>query len=219
MDKLRIKPRKQLEMDAYREKMQKVDIATIGHYTEFGFMDPRISRAIKGAGRFFGPAVTVRVPAQESKAVHVAVSMAQAGDVLVIDRCGDRSHAAVGEMVALCAKTRNLAGIVIDGPLTDVEEIEEIGIPVFSTGVSALTTKFVADNGEINYDISCGGVPVHAGDMIMADENGVLVLREFEIKDLLDEAIQDQMEESEDKTEVLAGKTLQELYVPEYPVK
>lgn len=219
MNRLRIKPRKEVDMRAYREKMEQVDIATIGHYTEFGFMDPQIHKVVKGTNRFFGPAITVRVPAQESKAVHVAVSMAQEGDVLVVDRCGDESHAAVGEMVALCAKTRKLAGIVIDGPLTDIEAITDIGIPVFATGVSALTTKFVADNGEINYAISCGGVPVHAGDIIIAEENGVLVLRDFEIENLLDEAIRDQMEEAEDKCAVIAGKTLQELYVPEYPVE
>lgn len=219
MDKLRIRPRKEVDMEAYREKLERVDLAAIGHYTEFGFMDPKIHKVIKGANRFFGPAVTVRVPAQESKAVHLAVSMAREGDVLVIDRCGDESHAAVGEMVALCAKTRKLAGIVIDGPLTDMKAITDMGLPVFATGVSALTTKFIADNGEINYDISCGGVPVHAGDIIMADENGVLVLRDFEIGDLLNAAIQDQMEEAEDKREVIAGKTLQELYVPEYPAE
>lgn len=219
MDRLRIRPRKEVDVQAYREKLERVDIATIGHYTEFGFMNPQIHKVIKGANHFFGPAVTVRVPAQESKAVHVAVSMAQEGDVLVIDRCGDESHAAVGEMVALCAKTRKLAGIVIDGPLTDVKAITDMGLAVFATGVSALTTKFIADNGEINYDISCGGVPVHAGDIIMANENGVLVLRDFEIEDLLDKALRDQMEEAEDKHAVAAGKTLQELYVPEYPAE
>ncbi len=83
-------------------------------------------------------------------------------------------------MIALCANTRKVSAIIIDGPMTDFEEIKDIGNPVFARGTSALTTKFIHDCGEINYDISCGGVTVHPGDMIMADKNGILVLRDFE---------------------------------------
>ncbi|MCB6993844.1 RraA family protein [bacterium 210820-DFI.6.37] len=218
MDKIRINPRKDINVKAIREKLQAADIAAIGHYTEFGFMDPRIRCVFPDTEKIFGPAVTVRIPSQESKALHIAVSMAQEGDVIVIDRCGDANHACVGEMIALCSHARKLAGIVVDGPITDYEEIADIGIPVFATGVSALTTKFIEDCGEINYSISCGGVPVEPGDMIMADKNGVLVLREFELKELLDTALGDQEAESREKEEVLRGKTLQQLYVPEYPV-
>lgn len=218
MDKLRINPRKDIDLETIREKLEKADIAAIGHYTEFGFMNPRIRCMFEKQGKIFGPAVTVRIPSQESKALHVAVSMAQEGDIIVIDRCGDVSHACVGEMIALCSKTRKLAGIVVDGPMTDYKEILDIGIPIFATGVSALTTKFIVDCGEINYDISCGGIPVHPGDMVMADINGVLVLRDFELENLLDKALKDQDAEYGEKKEVLEGKTLQQLYVPEYPV-
>ena len=185
MKQLRINPRVETGIEQYRQKLEVVEIATIGHYTEFGFMHPRIRKITPGKAKVFGPALTVRIPAQESKALHVAVSMAQKGDVLVIDRCGDETHACCGEMVALCAKMRKVVAIVIDGPLTDLEAITSIGIPVFATGVSALTTKFVVDSGEINDDISCGGVPVHPGDFVMADENGVLVLRPFEAEGLM----------------------------------
>lgn len=218
MDKIRINPRKDINIEPIREKLQAADIAAIGHYTEFGFMNPRIRCMFSSTENIFGPAVTVRIPSQESKALHLAVSMAQEGDVIVIDRCGDVTHACVGEMIALCSSTRKLAGIVVDGPMTDYREIEKIGIPVFATGVSALTTKFIEDCGEINYSISCGGVPVEPGDMIMADKNGVLVLRRFELEELLDTALKDQDTESHEKEEVLQGKTLQQLYVPEYQV-
>lgn len=218
MDKIRINPRKDINIDALYEKLQAADIAAIGHYTEFGFMDPRIRCMFPDTEKLFGPAVTVRIPSQESKALHIAVSMAEEGDVIVIDRCGDMSHACVGEMIALCSNARKLAGIIVDGPMTDYEEIADIGIPIFATGISALTTKFITDCGEINYSISCGGVPVNPGDMIMADKNGVLVLRNFELEELLDTALKDQETESHEKEEVLQGKTLQQLYVPEYPV-
>ena len=218
MMKIRIAPRKEAPVSALREKLQKADIATIGHYTEFGFMNPRIRYMCGQQDRVYGNAVTVRIPAEESKALHLAVSLAQEGDILVIDRCGDTTHAPVGEMIALCSSVRKLSAIIVDGPMTDIEEIREIGIPVFATGVSALTTKFIHDCGEINYDISCGGVPVHPGDLIMADRNGVLVLREFEAEALLDAAIEDQKAEAQEKQEVIGGMTLQQLYVKEYPL-
>ena len=219
MAKLRINQRKPVNTGRYKAKLEQVSIAAIGHYSEFGFMHPRIRCMNPNTGNVFGPAVTVRIPAQESKALHVAVSMAHEGDVLVIDRCGDVSHACVGEMVALCASVRKLAAIVVDGPMTDYEEIMEIGIPIFAAGTSPLTTKFIEDSGEINFDISCGGVPVHPGDLILADQNGVLVLREFEAEELINTAIADQDTEAEEREEVLQGKTLQQLYVPDYPLE
>lgn len=216
--KINIAPRKEGPAAGLAEKMEKADIAAIGHYTEFGFVNPEIKFMCGRSARVFGNALTVRIPAEESKSLHLAVSMAQEGDIVVIDRCGDRNHAAVGEMVALCANTRKVKAIIIDGPMTDFEEIKEIGIPVFATGTSPLTTKFVHDCGEINYDISCGGVVVHPGDIIMADKNGILVLRDFEAEELMDTAIADQAQESGEKSEVLGGKTLQQLYVTEYPL-
>lgn len=218
MDKLRIRKRKTMDLSGVKEKLQAAEIAAIGHYTEFGFLDPRLRCMTPEAKKVFGPAVTVRIPSQESKALHVAVSLAQEGDVIVIDRCGDTSHACVGEMIALCASVRKLAAIIVDGPMTDYEEIIAIGIPVFATGTSPLTTKFIADCGEVNYDICCGGVPVNPGDMVLADKNGILVLRDFEMEELLDRALQDQETEAGEKKAVLKGKTLQQLYVPEYPV-
>ncbi len=214
--KINIAQRKEGIAASLADKAAKADIAAIGHYTEFGFMDPDIKLMCGKDVKVCGNALTVRIPAEESKSLHLAVSMAQEGDIIVIDRCGDRSHAPVGEMVALCASTRKVKAIIIDGPMTDFEEINEIGIPVFARGISALTTKFVHDCGEINYDISCGGVVVHPGDMIMADKNGVLVLRDFEAEELLDTAIADQAQEADEKKEVLNGATLQQLYVPEY---
>lgn len=216
MENIRILKRKEFSIDHIREKLEQVDIAAIGHYTEFGFMDPEIKAMTGKYTKLYGSALTVRLPAQDSKALHLAASMVQPGDILVIDRSGDKNHACVGEMVALCAKQRGAVAIVIDGPMTDYEEIQEIGIPVFATGISGLTTKFIENSGEINDDVSCGGVVVHPGDLVMADKNGVLVLRSFEAETLIDTAIMDQDAEKKEKQEVMQGKTLQELYAPEY---
>lgn len=158
-----------------RQRLFEVEPATIGHYLHFGFMDPKIQPVFSNV-KIVGSAFTVKAVANDSAIVHKAVSLAEEGDVLVIDRAGDRRHACVGEMVAYAAKVRKLAGIIIDGPSTDVQAIREMNFPVFSTGLSAVTTKLLGLDGEINTPVQCGGVCVHPGDLIFADDNGIVVL-------------------------------------------
>jgi regulator of RNase E activity RraA len=219
LKRIKILPRVAGDFERLAAKMREADLAQIGHYTEYGFMDTGIRFMNPESGKAIGRALTVRIPAQESKALHLAVSMAREDDIIVIDRCGDRTHAAIGEMVALCASQRKAAAMIVDGPVTDIKEIREIGIPVFARGTSGLTTKFIDDDGVINDDISCGGVVVHAGDAVMADDNGVFVFpRDVgEAEAFLDKALADSLEESKDRELILAGKTLRELYVPDAP--
>lgn len=173
---LKILPREKTWIsNELKAKCEKVEPATIGHYLHFGFMDPKISPVFEDV-KVIGQAFTVKTTSYDSVMVHKAVSLAEEGDVLVIDRSGDTKHACVGEMVAYAAKVRKLAGIIIDGPSTDVQAIREIGIPVFSTGLSPITTKLIGNSGEINTSVQCGGVTVNPGDLIIADDNGVLVM-------------------------------------------
>ncbi len=147
----------------------------MGHLLEFGFCDPGIQALWKPC-RVVGTAVTVRTSALDSGVVHVAIDLAEAGDVLVIDRNGDTKHACWGEMTSLAAKRKGLAGTIVDGPATDIMEIAEMGYPVYCRGASAITTTSTGAEGEINTPVQVGGVPVHPGDLIVADANGVLVL-------------------------------------------
>jgi regulator of RNase E activity RraA len=181
--------------------------ATIGHYTEFGFMDPGI-KPLNPKCKVVGPAFTVRTPPQDSTAVHLAMGRVSQGDVVVIDRSLDRTHACVGEMVALAAKMKRVAAIIVDGPVTDMEEILEMDLPVFCRGRSSLTTKLLETGGEINLDISCGGVVVRPGDIVMGDCNGVLVLRPFEAEELVRVALQDQEDEMEFRRKLREGALL-----------
>lgn len=158
-----------------RGRLEKIEPATIGHYLHFGFMDPKIKSLLDNV-KVVGQAFTVKTTSYDSTMVHKAVSLAQEGDVLIIDRSGDTKHACVGGMVVYAAKVNKLAGIIIDGPSTDIKAIRELGVPVFSTGLSPITTKLIGNSGEINTSVQCGGVTVHPGDLIIADDNGVLVM-------------------------------------------
>jgi 4-hydroxy-4-methyl-2-oxoglutarate aldolase len=120
-----------------------------------------------------GPALTVRCR-DDFFGVIQAIERARPGDVLVVDG-GGRETALAGELFARVALTRNLAGIVIDGGYRDLRFIATCRLPVYSRHVTprAGTTTRLATLGET---VSCGGVPVRQGDIVIADHDGIVVL-------------------------------------------
>lgn len=169
------------------ERYRKIEPATIGHVLEFGFVDPEI-HPLFPPGLVVGPAFTVRTAPQDSTIVHLAIDQAQRGDVILIDRSGDRRHAPWGGMTALAASLKGIAAVVIDGVATDLVELEEAGTSVYCRGLAAMTTKGLARDGEINTPISIGGVAVSPGDLVLGDANGILVISPLVAEKLIYEA-------------------------------
>ncbi|HEY0420428.1 MAG TPA: RraA family protein [Acetobacteraceae bacterium] len=190
--------------------LAKAEPATIGHFLDFGFVDPKI-HALWQVPRIAGTAVTLRCAGNDSTVVHYALGQLRPGDVLVLDRFGDERHAAVGGGVAFAAKAAGALGIVIDGVATDIGEIRDYGVPVWARGLSVVTTKRPFNNGEFCVPVSIGGVPVMPGDAILADENGVLVLKPDQIADAAPRAIQMQADEKPRLDEVAKGARLPDL--------
>jgi 4-hydroxy-4-methyl-2-oxoglutarate aldolase len=149
--------------------------ATIGHFLHSGFMDPAV-RALQPDIRIAGTAVTVRAPGADASIVHYALGQIRPGDILVIDRCGDLKHAITGGAVIYAARAAGVAGVIVDGVVTDLAELRRYGVPVWCRGSSAVTGKLLGLGGDFCIPIACGGVAVSPGDAILADENGVLVL-------------------------------------------
>jgi regulator of RNase E activity RraA len=115
-----------------------------------------------------------------------AIKIAQPGDVIVIDRGGDTEIACWGGFVTLLAKVKGIAGLIVDGAITDTMEITDLQWPVFSRSISGLLPRPSEAPGEINTTINCGGVPVSPGDLIVADDDGILVIRPHEAASLLE---------------------------------
>lgn len=149
-------------------------VSTLGHVTDFGF--PRGLSPLFRPLKFVGPAVTVRLPHVDHTALHVAIDSLRPGDVLVVDQSGDDSRSCFGGMGSYAASCRQAAGAVLSGPANDVTEIEQIGFPVVSRGVSAHTTRLLGLEGEINVTVNIGGTPINPGDVIFADSDGIAVL-------------------------------------------
>ncbi|MBL0950955.1 MAG: RraA family protein [Pseudomonas sp.] len=149
--------------------------ATIGHFITTGILSPRI-RAHFANLRAVGTAVTVKMPGADGGILHHAMGCARPGDFLVVDRCGESVTAAMGGAMAYAAKQAGIAGIVIDGYVTDLGEIREHGVPVWSWGASAITTRVKGEEGEFCTAVQCGGVVARPGDAVIADENGIVIL-------------------------------------------
>ena len=162
--------------------------ATIGHFRQVGFMDPAI-RALLPDRRIAGTAVTVRFDGDDTAIVHYALGKLRPGDILVMDRAGDTRHACCGGGVAFAARAAGCLGIIIDGVATDIQELRAYAMPVWARGLSPITCKPRFIGGEFCVPISCGGVPVTPGDVVFADENGVLVMPPSDIETSAERAI------------------------------
>jgi regulator of RNase E activity RraA len=134
-----------------------------------------------------GPAFTVEVRPGDNLMIHTAMTMAKPGDVLVIDGKGDRTCALMGAIMINACRQLKLAGVVIDAAIRDSLELRELGFPVFAVGANPNgPTKFVP--GRINWPISCGGIAVAPGDLIVGDADGVVVVEREKAASLLDAA-------------------------------
>jgi regulator of RNase E activity RraA len=195
---------------ALLDLLGRAEPATIGHFRHTGFMAPEIRGLIQGK-RIAGTAVTTRCYGADTTIVHYALGKLRPGDVLVIDRAGDHRHATCGGGVAFAARMAGCLGIVIDGMATDIQELREYGLPVWARGLSPVTTKRQFTQGEFCVPISCGGVPVAPGDAVLADENGVLVLKPGEITEAAERAIAMQTAEKQTMARLRAGEKMPDI--------
>ena len=125
--------------------------------------------------KIVGQAVTLKLTLGDSLMVTKAMSVCRPGDVRLIDGRGSGNNAVWGDQRSLTAKLLGLGGVVIDGAFRDIDGNEEIGFPIYARAVTCgCSTK--NSHGEVNVPISCGGVAVHPGDIIVGDRNGVVVV-------------------------------------------
>lgn len=122
--------------------------------------------------RLHGPAYTVRCAPGDNLMLHAAIHRAPAGSVLVVD-AGDASHAVAGGNVCAVAHRRGIAGMIIDGAIRDVEEIRDLGFPVFARSVVP-KPGLKAVVLPLQQPVTCGGVLVRPGDLVLADEEGIV---------------------------------------------
>ncbi|WP_260115470.1 RraA family protein [Paenibacillus hexagrammi] len=145
----RMDPRVQGVTPELLELYQEISPSTIGHVTDFGFLNglQPLFRPI----RLLGNALTVRIPHLDSTAIRHALEMAEPGDVLVIDMSGDDQRACWGEFRTYAALAKGVAGVIVSGCAADVRVITGLGFPVYSKGISALTTRSLNLEGKLTW--------------------------------------------------------------------
>src|SRR5262245_38998359 len=192
------------------EKLMRVETATMGHLRHLGFMCPSI-QALPPAQRIAGCAITLALPAHDSTLLHYVLGLVRPGDVIVIDRLGDDRYACWGGGVTNAAQKAGLAGAVVDGPCTDPAEIRDRGFGLWCRGVSPITTRGADIGGTLNQPVVCGGVAVRPGDVVLADESGVVVLDRGEAPALAEAALARQAQSAERMRAVDGGARLGDL--------
>lgn len=148
----------------------------------FNFMDPGILS--RTALPLCGLAVTVNARPADNLMVHKALQVASPGDVIVVNTCGNTTSAVFGELMCNTAVAAKLGGIVVDGAIRDVDGLTALAFPAFSRSVSAGGCDKDGP-GEINVPISCGGVVVSPGDIVVGDHDGVVVVPRADAAEVL----------------------------------
>ena len=163
-------------------------------------------QALKPGLKVVGPAMTVSVPPIDNLMIHKALTLVKPGDVMVIDGGGDHSCALLGLLMVQTARKMGVAAMVVDGDIRDAGEIRQTDFPIFVAGISPNgPMKF--GPGEINYPISCGGRSVFPGDIIVADDDGVVVVKKEHAAGCIEQVKQVIAGEERRLAEIEAGVT------------
>lgn len=172
-------------------------------------MDSGIKPVYEGAD-LAGSAVTVKVEPGDNLIIHKAITMADPGDVLVIDANGYVETGHLGELMCASCKANNLAGIIIDGAIRDRIDIAEMEFPVYARGVHP-QGPLKQNAGSINVTVTCGEVAVNPGDILVGDDEGVTVVPKESAERVLEDSREKMTAEGNTRELVDEGEYLYEL--------
>lgn len=158
-----------------------------------------------------GPAYTVQTMPRDNVLLHRAYAYANAGDVLIANCSGFYEAGYWGDLMSLGAKTKGINGLVIDACVRDANDIEAMGFPVFSRGFCIRGTSNHGD-GSLNEPIIIGDVLINPGDIILGDRDGVVVVPQNKIVEVIDKATAREAKEERTRIELRKGRVSIDIY-------
>ena len=136
------------------------------------------------ARKMAGPAVTVKCCSADNLGLHKSFSYVKPGDVLVVETQNDTSYAVCGDIMVGIMIELGIAGLIVDGCVRDIENLRNMGLPVFARG-TVCGSGHKDGPGEVNFPIACGGIVVNPGDLVFGDENGIVVVPQEDIEEAM----------------------------------
>jgi 4-hydroxy-4-methyl-2-oxoglutarate aldolase len=179
-------------------------VATVHEAGASGLLDPGI-RPIQEGTRVAGSAVTVSCAPGDNLMIHAAIEVIEPGDILVVATTAPSTNGMFGELLATSVMARGCVGVVVDAGVRDIADLRRLGLPVWSRAVHASGTV-KATPGSVNVPIVCGGATVGPGDVVVADDDGVVVVERERAAQVLQAALERLGRETEVRARLAAGE-------------